>query len=177
MKTMAKIAILLFASLMVLLAFGCKSTKQTVDTSTKTETNIQNDVKQSGSVDATVKQSESNTDKSVEQSASVEESNTIKWSTPDSTGQQYPIETTNTKKTTGRVNQNDLSTKKGTDLDLSASGKSEDKSKLDNKARDDTEATLTETDETHKWTIWGIVTGVLVAGVLAYLVLRRYRQV
>ncbi len=177
MKTMAKITLLFFLGLMLCLAFACKTTKQTVTGTSETEKHINNDIKQSGSLDAKVKQNETHADKSVEREVSVEETNTTKWSQPDSTGQQYPVETTNTKKTTGRVNQNDLSTNKGGELDLSAVENAEDKSKIDNKARDDTESSLTREDETHKWTIWGVVSGVVVLGVLAYFVLRRYGQV
>lgn len=175
MKTMYEI--FMVCLLVAALQLGCKTIKATSQSTTETETTLQADIKETGSVVFSEQNAEVKTDKSVEAENSVLEKTTTKWSEPDSTGRQYPTETTHEKRTSQAVKQNDFVSASDGSLKVEANNSLEDKSQLAQKSKGNEQATETRKDETHKWAVWASAILSLGALVLAYFIFKRFGAV
>lgn len=163
--------------LMLFVAVSCKTTKKVVEEKSHVETNVQNDIKKGTLIDF----SSSSNAATIVHKEGVEsitrESNITKWSPPDSTGKQYVTETMHAKETSIRGDIEDVNRVNSDSIHTSAKDSINNNSKIGIELDDKINVLDLSKDKTHTWTIWGVVTGLLLMAILAYFVLKRYKQV
>lgn len=185
---------LLFLALLALITFGCRTVKQTStnDLKSKIDDNLTVKTSDKASLDINKNFSkvETNfgkvaaTDKGSTNETTVEESETINFSAPDSIGKQFPLSKTNTKKTTVKGEKKDLKvnqdTKSTSDQETNFRDKSDYKSdkSIKDKGKSDvslkTSDQLTQETKTPAWVyVAGLVSLLVLIGV-GYGVLKRF---
>ena len=193
MKT--KVLIFLLRVSVVVLLFiameSCCSTKETLKTKIETKTEANLDVKtsndsalnkqQSIATRLTVDSSKLTVDKSNSDETIIEESETTSFSDPDSTGKQHMTSKTNTKRTTKRGEQKNLTTdahlKKSVDNKSQASDKSNyksDTSVKDKGKRNKSDKSLLVTTSEIKLPDWVIFIISLAVGGVAFFLSKKF---
>jgi len=176
---------------------GCKTLKQTNSSEVKNNTSATSTVSTSNDTKLDVKTSissvintstsSSSTDKGITSETVEETSTSTKLSPPDSTGKQYPTETTTTKRSIKRGENKNLAANLGSKSDAATNAINEDKSKLkanvsqQNKGKSQTtmkEASKrTEKVKTSGWVYIAIVGLIGLLSFITYRILKRFNKI
>jgi hypothetical protein len=154
---------------------GCKVHKLTeVATSSSAKTEVNKDIKQTLDSSTINLNKVQTTDKTVTNENTVISITDTYLSAPDSSGKQYLTRIVNTTVDNKKGTKADIKTntdnKQKTDLNKKLVDKSDSKS--DNKAK--AKNTGETTTDNPAWVTWMVVVGVIVIGIIALLILRRY---
>jgi len=184
----------LFITLLALITFSCHTTKKisTSEAEVKTAANLTSKQSTDANLNiastAEIKQSQSGTVKATDTGTieeTIDETNTTtNYSTPDSTGNQYPISITTNKKTIHRGVQNNLNTNVDNKSNIDYLTRNEDKSefKIDesitDKGKSDislkTSSQMTEETKTPGWVTIGILILIFIGLGFIYYLLKKY---
>lgn len=166
---------LLLLSLLLLSCSSCKMHSLFSKRSEKAVVEMKTDIVETSHVETVVQATEKIAEQTEIQEDFTETTTTVKWSEPDSSGRQFPIETTTkirtsttNKKVGGTVYKTAVATSEVVER---KEDKSTEKSTTDIKI---TEKTKTK-PVTPAWITWGTVILSLGLLVLVYLILKRYR--
>ena len=140
---------LLFLALLALITFGCRTTKETSTAKTELKTAANLDIKQSNESKQAVDSTVVVVDKGVSTVYTDELITVTNLSKPDSTGKQWPTQTTVTKRTVSNKNTADLNKKTAVNKQNSNNTTLRDKS--DYKSDDKSKITTTKETETPVW--------------------------
>lgn len=162
--------------IILLLGMSCRSTRMTAADKEDRKSSVKKDVKTGESVDATSETDECITDKSVEADSVGKETVTTKWSVPDMNGKQYPVETKSEKEIRLKRTNSDIRSDTKSQSGITSERSTQDKTALDNTGKSKRSSDNKSEDESHKWSVYGIlaaVVGVFIWGIVIMWRLKR----
>lgn len=168
--------ILSMMMIVLLLGLSCKSTRMTATGKIASKTNVNNDIATDESLGATSESDECYTDNSEATDSLYKETLTTKWSVPDSSGVQYPIETIDGKETHVKKSVSDVKLFAQTKSGMNTDRRTEDNSKIEELLKNKSSSDNESEDETHNWAVYGTlaaVAGVFIWGIMILWRLRR----
>lgn len=155
--------------------FGCRTSKVVTSEDVASKTSSVVDVSKASTAKAVEKDSTSKVDKSVVDEETTRTTTTTKYSQPDSSGKQYPVEQTVSQEKTNRKTNSNITEKTGKSSEVASSTNESNKSKLDANAKTSSDSkTKTKPPAAFTWMVIIISLGLVV---LAYFVLKRFRVV
>ena len=98
------------------------------------------------------------------------------WSKPDSTGTQYPVETTKTHRHTSTGQKNDIKTNKDAETHVAEQSDVNDNSKIKTSTEEQTKEQISTKTSTPSWLNFLII-GILAVVVIVILVILRHYHV
>lgn len=155
------------AFMAIVLLFSCKTTTQTSKTDINQKKTTQLDVSNERTENSSEESKETVT-YTVEVEANVEETIIhIKWSEPDSAGRQYPLETTQTDRSTQAKEQSNTTSEKEESARSKTSEKNTDNSTFESDYKSETDVKKEEKTRLPTWVYIACIVGsLLIIGVI-----------